>query len=373
MIDDEAGGSGSDSEPDVPLRSLIPLTDKERADGMADLVDDDPDSEDDEFINDAPSRPMSPMDDESDSDFDDMAHLPARKQCISSLSPVPISPSDLFGTPPSPSKSPKRKNIRKNANKHNLPSKKGSKKASPKQKKGRMPPLKQLIGKDNLDAAEEWGVAIDQQHLGFYHIEVGRDTEMKWWDIDRQFLRIVFTSFSMGREKGHQMGLLHHQGQGYSPMPRTKQALTALTAKYKEMVGITAGMGHKVQFKFLDPVAQSEAKMIAYTGKDIGKAWSLFDSADANGERLTDEYIKECLETYKVSFSFPTKPHNIRRSLWEDLIRPFAARVPQLRGKEAQHQQEQHDEASGSIQNCEGRGAARNVHGQLAISRFTFA
>ena len=68
MIDDEAGGSGSDSEPDVPLRSLIPLTDKERADGMADLGLKYPDSEDDEFINDAPSRPMSPMDDESDSD-----------------------------------------------------------------------------------------------------------------------------------------------------------------------------------------------------------------------------------------------------------------------------------------------------------------
>ena len=89
---------------------------------MADLVDDEADSEDDEFINDVPSRPMSPMDDESGSDFDDLAHLPARKQCISSLSPVPILPSDLFGTPPSPSKSPKRKNIRKNANKHNLSS-----------------------------------------------------------------------------------------------------------------------------------------------------------------------------------------------------------------------------------------------------------
>ncbi len=162
------------------------------------------------------------------------------------------------------------------------------------------------------------------QHMGFYHAKSKEDLPMIWFEKANVFFRTVFIDHSMGRERGDNEEHVHLQARGNVYAPDGTKGTAALSRLYKQMVEIPTGCGHKVQFKHLDPVGQPEAKMIAYTFKDFGKAHFKFDSSDANGEALNDEYIAHCRELYKVKRNLActicTDPRN-RLSVEHTLVR----------------------------------------------------
>ena len=153
--------------------------------------------------------------------------------------------------------------------------------------------IQDKIGRDASSGFED-------QYVGFYHSKSREDLPIAWWDKSMEFFRRFFVTHTMGRERGDGEEHVHHQGQGHVFAPSGATGLAALTRLYKEFCGVPTLEGHKVQFKLLDLVGQPEEKMIAYTFKDSGKAHFKFDSSDANGEPLSEDYIKHCQEIYKV-------------------------------------------------------------------------
>lgn len=138
------------------------------------------------------------------------------------------------------------------------------------------------------------------QRIGFYHSKSKEDLPIKYFDLAATFFREVFVDHTLGRERGENEEHIHSQARGSVYAPEGRQGLTALTSLFKSWCGIPTGEGHKIQFKFLDPIGQPDEKMIAYTMKDRGLAHFKFDSSDAEGNPLCEDYIEHCEALYKV-------------------------------------------------------------------------